>query len=122
MYSSESKIGFIGDTSNATLLGEENANLLATVRFIRKNCFTLEFYAIEQSTDRFGVVNLPAGQYHIQKLHSLVDKDVNLGVFAAARRPDCLVFPARTGTLMHLTKSGVKLKQGCFSEVGIDEL
>ena len=122
LYSSESKIGFIGDTSNATLLGEENANLLATVSFIRKNCFTLEFYAIEQSTDRFGVVNIPAGQYHIQKLHSLVDKDVNLGVFTAPRRTDCLVFQSRTCTLMHLTKSGINLKQGCLPTVGIDEL
>ena len=67
-------------------------------------------------------MNVPAGQYHIQKLHFLVDKDVDFGVFAAPRRPDCLVFPARTGTLMHLTESRVKLKQGCLLFVGIDEL
>ena len=73
-------IGFIGDTSNGTMLSEENANLLATVRFICKNFFTREFYAFDKSTDRFGVMNVPAGQYHIQKLHSLVDEDVNFGI------------------------------------------
>ena len=38
-----SKIGFIGDTSNGTMLSEENANILATVGFISKNCFTANF-------------------------------------------------------------------------------
>ena len=58
------EIGFIGDTSKGSMLGDEKANL-------------------------------PAGQYHIQKLHSLVEENMNLGVFTAARRPDCLLFPAR---------------------------
>ena len=57
------------------MLSDEKANLLATVSFIRENCFTLEFYALEKSNSRFAVVNLPAGQYHIQKLHSLIDED-----------------------------------------------
>ena len=116
------EIGFVWNTSNCSMLSEENAKLLATVRFICQNCFTLDFYAFEKSTDRFGVVNLPAGQYHIQKLHSLVDKDVDFGVFAAARQADCLLFPARTGTLMYLTESGINLKQGRILGAGIDEL
>ena len=70
---------------------------------------------------RFWVVNLPAGQYHIQKLHSLVDKDVDFGVFTAARRPDCLVFAAQTCALMYFAESGIKLKQGSLSDVGIDD-
>ena len=97
------EIGFVRNTIKGSVLSDEQANLLATVCFICKNCFTLEFYAFEKSTDLFGVVNLPAGQYHIQKLHSLVDKDVDFGVFAAPRRTDCLVFSTRTGTLMYST-------------------
>ena len=85
------EIGFIGDTSKSTVLGNKNANVLATVSFIRENCFALEFYAFEKSNRRLAVVNIPACQYHIQKLHSLVDKDVDFGVFAAPRRPDCKV-------------------------------
>ena len=115
------EIGFVGDTSNGSTLSEENAKLLATVRFICKNFFTREFYAFEKSSDFFGVVNLPAGQYHIQKLHSLVDKDVDFGVFAAARRPDCLLFQSRTGTLMHLTESRINLKQGRVFAIGIND-
>ena len=105
------------------MLSDENANLLATVRFICKNFFTREFYAFEKSSDCFGVVNLPAGQYHIHKLHSLVDKDVDVdfGVFAAARRTDCLVFQSRTGTLMHLTESRINLKQGRVFAIGIND-
>ena len=47
------EIGFIGDTSKGSMLSEENANLLATVCFIRENCFTFEFYAIKKSKSRF---------------------------------------------------------------------
>lgn len=54
------EIGFIGDTSKGFMLGEEKANLLATVCFIRENFFTLEFYAFEKSNGCFGVVNLLA--------------------------------------------------------------
>ena len=115
------EIGFVRNTSNGFMLGDEKVNLLVTVCFICKNFFALEFYAFEKSTDRFGVVNVPAGQYHIQKLHSVVDKDVDFGVFAAARRPDCLVFPARAGALMHLTESGINLKQGRILGAGIYE-
>ena len=64
---------------------------------------------------------MPAGQYHIQKLHSLVDKDVDFGVFTAARRSDCLVFAAQTCALMYFAESGIKLKQGSLSDVGIDD-
>ena len=66
------EIGLIGYTSNGSMLSEENANLLATLCFIRKYFFTLDFYAFEKRDSWFGVVNLPAGQYHIQKLHSVV--------------------------------------------------
>ena len=34
------EIGFIGDTSKGSMLSDEKANLLATVCFIRQNCFT----------------------------------------------------------------------------------
>ncbi len=43
------EIGFIGYTSNGSILIYENANLRATIRFIRENCFTIEFYAIERT-------------------------------------------------------------------------
>ena len=42
------EIGFIGDTSKGSMLSEENANLLATVCFIRKNFFTLECNAFKK--------------------------------------------------------------------------
>ena len=64
---------------------------------------------------------MPAGQYHIQKLHSLVDKDVDFGVFAAARRPDCLLFQSRTCALMHLAESRINLKQGRVFAIGIND-
>lgn len=115
-------IYLIGNASRGSVLSEENANSLTIVCFIRENCFTREFYAFEKSNNRFGVMYLPACQYRIQKLHSVVDKDVDFGVFTAPRRPDCLVFPARTGTLMHLTESRINLKQFCVLCVGIDEL
>ena len=102
------------------MLSDEKANLLATVSFIRENCFTLEFYALEKSNSRFTVVNLPAGQYHIQKC--ILSLMRTLGVLTATRRPDCLLFQTRAGTLMHFTESGIKLKQGCLLFVGIDEL
>ena len=47
------EIGFVGDTSKGSVLGDEKANLLATVCFIRQNCFTFEFYAIKKSKSRF---------------------------------------------------------------------
>ena len=37
------EIGFVGNASNGSVLGTERANVLATVRFIRKNFFTAEF-------------------------------------------------------------------------------
>ena len=79
------EIGFIGDTSNSPVLLKVTTNLLVTVSIIRENCFTLEFYAFEKSDSRFRVVNLPAGQDYVQKLHSVLDKDVDFGVFAATR-------------------------------------
>ena len=91
------EIGFIGDTSNGSMLSEEKANLLATVCFIRKYFFALELYAFEKRDSWFGVMNLPAGQYHIQKSHSV-------------RRPNCLVFLARKCALMYLAERGIKLK------------
>ena len=105
------EIAFVRNTSNGTVLSDENANVFATVSFICENCFALEFYAFEKSNRRLAVVNIPAGQYHIQKLHSLVDKDVDFGVFAAPRRPDCLVFQSRTCALMYLAKGRVHFKQ-----------
>ena len=77
------EIGFVRNTSNGFILGDEKVNLLVTVCFICKNFFALEFYAFDKSNSRLAVVNLPAGQYHIQKLHSLVDDNMNLGVFSA---------------------------------------
>jgi len=47
------EIGFIGDTSKGSMLSDEKANLLATLCFIRENCFTFEFYAIKKSKSRF---------------------------------------------------------------------
>ena len=79
------EIAFVRNTSRGTVLSDENANVFATLSFICENCFALECYAFEKSDSRFAVVNIPAGQYHIQKLHFLVDKDVDFGVFAAPR-------------------------------------
>ena len=42
------EIGFIGDTSKGSMLDDENANLLATVCFIRENFFTLECNAFKK--------------------------------------------------------------------------
>ena len=83
--------------------------MLATVSFIRENFFTLDFYAI-RSRER------------ARQSNSLVDKDVDFGILATARRTDCLVFVAGTGVLIHLTKSGIHLKQGSVLCVGIDEV
>ena len=52
--------------------------------------FTREFYAFEKSDSRFGVMNVPAGQYHIQKLHSLVEEDVNFGILKPNGHSDAL--------------------------------
>ena len=47
------EIGFIGDTSKSSMLGDEKANLLATLYFIRENCFTLECNAFKKLDSRF---------------------------------------------------------------------
>ena len=51
------EVAFARNTSNGTVLSNENANMLATVSFIRENCFALKFYAFEKSASRFAVVN-----------------------------------------------------------------
>ena len=66
-------------------------------------------------------MNMPAGQADANEFHSLVDNDMNFGVFSAPRRSYCLIFQTGTCTLMHFAKSRVNFKQGCILCVGIDD-
>ena len=63
---SSPEIAFVRNTSRGTVLSDETANGLATVCFIRQNCFALELYAFEKSNSR-----------------------LDFGAFAAPRRSDC---------------------------------
>ena len=89
MYSAESKSCFtleliVGNADNRAPSLKVITNRFGGESFVGKNFFTREIDRCKQVNGFFSVVNLSAGQYHVQKVHFFVDEHVNFGVFATA--------------------------------------
>jgi len=72
---------------------------LARISFVGKHFFALNVKVGKKSIAGLRIVNLPAGQNHIQKLH-------------CQRNFYCLICQRTTCILMNFAKRRIKLKQG----------
>ena len=68
-----SRIDFVGNANNRAVTSKIVTNIFGTESFVCENLFTFKLYALDKSKSGLRVVNMPAGQYHFEKLHLLVD-------------------------------------------------
>ena len=78
------EICFVRNADNAAAFFKMMTNRLARIILVGKDFFTRKVKAVKKSKSRFTVMNLSAGQNHVQKLHSFVEQNMDFGGLAAA--------------------------------------
>ena len=77
-------IDFVGNEDKRASSLNVITNRFGGESFVGKNFFACEIDRCKQGNGFFAVMNLSAGQDHVQEVHFFVDEHVNFGVFATA--------------------------------------